>query len=370
VKICYIANIRLPTEKAHGIQIMKMCEAFALLGHDINLLVPKRHNPITEDPFNFYEIKTEARGHIHIKYIPTINLIRFGRVGFWLQTWFFAELASIEMRRDYPDVVYSRDPIILFNMFFIHKNLVWEAHRGEMGFMIRKLLRKAKLISISWGLAHVYEKFTNKILISPDGVDLEQFSIANTKEESRKMVGFSPEKKIALYCGHLYDWKGAQYLADAALKFSNYEQAVFVGGTDKDVELFKIKNKDNPHILILGHKPHKDIPLYLKAADVLILPNSAKEAISREYTSPLKLFEYLASETPIVYADLFSLDEIMRKILGYAFEPDNSDHLYIMIKHVFEHPDEAKIMAKFARTKVGEYTWNARAQKIIDFIQP
>ena len=44
MKILYIANIRLPAEKAHGIQIMKMWEAFADLGYGVELVVPWRFN--------------------------------------------------------------------------------------------------------------------------------------------------------------------------------------------------------------------------------------------------------------------------------------------------------------------------------------
>ena len=51
MKILYIANIRLPTEKAHGIQIMKMCEAFADIGHKVELIVPWRFNFIKNRAF-------------------------------------------------------------------------------------------------------------------------------------------------------------------------------------------------------------------------------------------------------------------------------------------------------------------------------
>ena len=51
MKITYLANIRLPTEKAHGIQITKMCESFASLGHEVTLVVPDRVSAITTDPF-------------------------------------------------------------------------------------------------------------------------------------------------------------------------------------------------------------------------------------------------------------------------------------------------------------------------------
>ena len=57
MKIAYVANARIPTEKAHGLQIMEMCRAFARNGHEVTLVVPKRRNVIKEDPFLYYDIE-------------------------------------------------------------------------------------------------------------------------------------------------------------------------------------------------------------------------------------------------------------------------------------------------------------------------
>ena len=43
-RMIYIGNIRLPTEKAHGLQIMQNCEAFADVGADVSLWVTNRIN--------------------------------------------------------------------------------------------------------------------------------------------------------------------------------------------------------------------------------------------------------------------------------------------------------------------------------------
>ena len=44
MKLLYLANIRLPTEKAHGLQIMQNCEAFADVGAEVTLWCARRVN--------------------------------------------------------------------------------------------------------------------------------------------------------------------------------------------------------------------------------------------------------------------------------------------------------------------------------------
>ena len=90
MKILYIANIRLPTEKAHGIQIMNMCEALANLGHKVELVTPWRFNFIKSNPFDYYGVEKNFK----ITKLPSLDLVRFGRIGFWVQSASFAKIAS------------------------------------------------------------------------------------------------------------------------------------------------------------------------------------------------------------------------------------------------------------------------------------
>ena len=122
------------------------------------------------------------------------------------------------------------------------------------------------------------------------------------------------------------------------------------------------------NVLILSHKPHKEIPFFLRAADVLILPNSAKEEISKHYTSPLKLFEYMASIRPIVACDLPSVREILNDKNSVLFKPDNVDELNEGIKKVLNNNFLGEELAKKARENIEDYTWQKRAEKIINFI--
>src|SRR3989344_3504204 len=57
MRILYLANYRLPTEKAHGIQIVKMCEAFADAGADLTLAYPDRITEISGTIFDYYGVR-------------------------------------------------------------------------------------------------------------------------------------------------------------------------------------------------------------------------------------------------------------------------------------------------------------------------
>ena len=84
-KINYVVNIRFPTEKAHGLQIAKMCEAFAREGIDVTLIVPKRKNKIKDDPFEYYDIKTKFK----VKKLWTIDIAFHTYLGFVVSSLIF-----------------------------------------------------------------------------------------------------------------------------------------------------------------------------------------------------------------------------------------------------------------------------------------
>ncbi len=366
MKILYIENIRLPTEKAHGIQIMKMCEAFANSGHQVVLLVPNRKNNIQEDPFRYYGVKD----NFEIKRLRVPNILWLGSLGFWIQSMFFAEVSAWYMWKFMPDILYSREERILLNFIFIHKNIYWESHRGSWNIAAKIVSKFAnKIIVITQGLKDFYVKKTpklsSKIVIAPDGVDLELFDISLSKEECRKKLSLPLDKKIIIYNGHLYKWKGAHVLAEAAKKLGGNELVVFVGGTTYDLEKFKKEFGDNKNILILGQRPYLEIPLYLKAADVGVLPNSAKEDIGNLYTSPLKLFEFMASGVPIVASNVPAISEVLNTSNSFVFNSDDSDDLVKKLLEVLDNFEEAQKRADKAKSDVKKFSWTERVKLII-----
>jgi len=364
MKIAYVANARIPTEKAHGLQIMKTCEALFQAGEEVTLIVPTRRNNIKVDPFDYYKIKTR----FPIVYLKNADFINFGFLGYALQSFLFARKIHKYLQKSSADVVFGRDEMILCVASSV-KPVVWETHTGALNFWAKELLKKAKgIIAITQGLRDFYVSNglnAEKISVIADAVDISEFDIAINKIESREKLGLPQDKKLAIYTGHLYEWKGTGILARATKFLPENFLVVFVGGTEKDIGEFKKIYENEPKIKIIGHESHEKIPMYLRAADVLVVPNTAKDTVSRLYTSPMKVFEYMASGTPIVASDLPSIREVLNESNAFLVASDDPEALSKGITQAISAEGQSR--ATQARLDVENYSWQKRAEKIIGF---
>ncbi len=364
----YIANIRMPTERAHGIQIMEMCQSFADNGYEIQLVVPNRRTPIREDPFIFYGI----RQNFKIKKLWCLDLVKFGKIGHRIELATF--LIGVFLRHlNKSGIFYTRDELIAVVLKVIGKDVVYESHTSRTNVAVRMVIvLRIPFVVITASLKDFYMSLgvsPDTLLVAPDAADIDRFDISITQEESRKKLGLPLNKKIVLYKGSLIPWKGADTLAES-IKYIKTEniQVVFIGGKEEDVENFKRSFGRDERILIQGNRPRTETPLYQKAADVLVIPNSAKEDISKLYTSPMKLFGYMAGGVPIVASDLPSIREILDEQNTYFFEPDSARSLGNALDTVFKNYAEAQDKARQSLEKVRAFSWKNRAKNILSFI--
>ncbi|OJI07247.1 hypothetical protein BK005_02090 [bacterium CG10_37_50] len=334
----YLANLRLPTEKAHGLQIMKTCESLAQLDNlTVKLFLPSRKNSQVLSPFDYYGIKN----NFEIIFLPSFNLLRLGKLGFLIQSFMLSFFALFYIVKNRPTVIFSRDWQVLYLLSFFTKKIIWEAHTNQKSLLIKRVINRAKkVITITHQLKQFYcDKFLinqTKIVVISDAVDLDKFNLKIDKNTCRQKLGLPLDKKIVLY----------------------------VGGANLDLENFKTKYGHYENILILGQQAHRDIPTYLRSADLLVLPNTAKDEISRLYTSPMKLFEYLASATPIIASDLPSLREVLTDNNAYLVPADDPLKLASGIKLLLADHQKADMLSKQASLDVLNYTWNKRAEAI------
>lgn len=365
MKIFYIANSRIPTEKAHGVQIMKMCEAFVKLGHEVKLLVPRRITHIPDEAFAFYGMTPSFK----IKHLETLDLIRLSgiipKVFAYIQNWTFGRSVKKYLQTDKPDLIYSRDELTAC-MIPENFSLILEVHN------ISRTLKKCaafldqrlqKMVVITQGLKNELVKLgysVGKIQVVSDGVDLKQFSVPTVPPVNRGNV-----KKI-VYIGNFFAWKGVYILAEAA-KFLPGHNFELVGGSPyekKQLENY-LNEHDISNVELVGYVPHNQIPNFLVDADVLVLPNSGKSKISKYYTSPLKMFEYMAAGKPIVASDLPSIREVLNESNAVMVEPDNAEKLAEGIKKILDNVELAKRISRQAAEDAKKYDWQNRASTIL-----
>ena len=118
--IKYITNVRLPTPRAQGYAIMKMCSEFANLGTVVELFVPSRQNTeIEKDPFDFYSIEK----NFEIKRIRSSDFLgsntKLSRLLYWVDIIVFFLCARFKIKFNRGDILFTRDPVAL--LFFSKK---------------------------------------------------------------------------------------------------------------------------------------------------------------------------------------------------------------------------------------------------------
>lgn len=360
MKIAYVANIRLPTEKAHGVQIMKTCESLVLSGADVQLVVTDRPTAIAEDPFAYYRVATR----FPITYIRVPNALRFGKLGFWLDTRMFARGCRRVLRDRAYDVVYGRDEAVLAQLSGTPAR-VWETHTGADNRAVRSLIRDGvRIVAISQGLRDFYIKLgapAENIIVARDAVDLEPFAHPESRESARARLGLPQDKRIVMYIGRLDGWKGSETLLEASTLLPSDVLLVVIGGEEEQIAPLRSRY---PHVHFAGFRPYREIADNQAAADVLVIPNTGRDRVSARFTSPLKLFTYMASGKPIVASDLPSIREVVDETSAYFVAPDDPAALARGIETALHDPSAAQKAAQ-AREKVTEYTWAARAKRII-----
>ncbi|PIR82455.1 hypothetical protein COU20_02355 [Candidatus Kaiserbacteria bacterium CG10_big_fil_rev_8_21_14_0_10_59_10] len=369
MKVLYVAYARMPTEKAHGIQIASMCSALGDQGAQVTLLVPTWTNHLTVSVFDYYSITS----NFSIEYLPAGPHLP-GRLGYVLRKILFAMSVFRRAGRVECDAVITRSQWVTWMLsrrckvfYEIHdfpglrRRFWWRLIRGARGYISTNQFKADKLCRI-FGVS------PKRVLVAPNGYEPKLFEFAADKNELRRELSLPAHKRIVLYTGNVYGWKGVETLAHAARMLPEL-LFVFVGGTDRDIVRFREEHKDAESILLVPHQRHSLVPRYLRAADILVLPNSASTIESRVYTSPVKLFEYLASGTPVVASDLPSVREIVDERHVHFFAPDDATSLVQALRDILVQPSEAATRAARGRELVRAFSWDKRARNILMHIR-
>jgi len=372
LRVIYIGSPELFSKGASAIHIMKMCQAMGKLGIDTELIIPSNRN--RAELFEYYGVEPNFRltPFPYFKNSSVRNIVH-GLLGSLYTKLFRRNKYDLVITRN---IVYAYLSTTLFNI-----PTVYDAHHPLVkgGASLFNSFKDSKYLirfsTNSKGLADIYLDQglpKEKLVVAHNGVELERFQDAPSKRECREELGLMPDKKIVCYAGNIYEGRGVQKLIDVSLRLKD-TLFLIVGGLEEDVNRYRriAQEKGAQNFQLAGFVPHKMVPLYLLAADILVMPYTTKMTIkggtkAGEFTSPIKLFEYMAAVRPIVATSISSVKEVLEDgVNAVLVEPDSADSLFDGIVRVIEDDGLANRIALNAGADIKNYTWEKRAGKLL-----
>jgi glycosyltransferase involved in cell wall biosynthesis len=380
MKIFYPYPEEFTFNRAREIQTIHTCHALARQGSEVTLGTAKGSGLNREALLEYFRL--EDHPLLKVVFFPRyLHLSRQFVVSF--QSIFLDRLKDYVLRarsQGQIDLIYTRHlkvaEFCLRQQFGVP--IVFESHEvfslGQVDSpeKFRRLYDQEKmvygnvqgLVTISDHLKSYLEshfQINGPILKAPDGVDLELFG---------KLASNHVDHQMIIYTGSLFGWKGVDTLIKAMRYLPHQQLHIFGGGPNEISEKRQLaeKWKVSARCHFHGYVSRTDLVEHLARAYIGVLPNH-REEISERFTSPLKLFEYMAAGKVIVASDLPSIREILNEDKAYLCPPGSPRSLAETIQSVYRNPQTATSKVSIARALAKKYSWDCRAQLIGEFLQ-
>ena len=228
----------------------------------------------------------------------------------------------------------------------------------------------------SRGLRKIYSHLGiagRKPVVVPNSFELEAFEGECDVSSLRTRLDLPLDRKIVCYCGNTYKVRGIEILVRAAAEIPEVEFLI-VGGRERANALWRemARQSGAANFRMEGFVRQREVSAYLLASDILVMPYSSGVTIrdgteAGEFTSPLKLFEYMAAGKPIVATGVPSVLEILRPGENSVITPPDDEEEFIRVLGLVLADSELRArVSEGARLDAAEYTWEKRVEKIID----
>ena len=380
MKIAVIAPSHLPARRANTVQVMKMSQALAHLGHAVRLYAPgiPQPRPGWDELAHHYGLQTR----FELEWLPASPSLRRHD---------FSYRAVLQARRWGAELVYTRLPQAAALASLIRLGTVYELHDLPAGvggpFLFRLFLKGGgarRLVVISRTLAaDLHAKLNAPLdppltLLAPDGVDLARYRHLPDPQTARQelfarhgwQLGFT-----AGYSGHFYPGRGVELLLELAARLPQVS-FILVGGEPQDVARLRkqAESRGLPNLYLSGFVPNAELPLYQAACDLLLMPYQAQVASSSggdigRYLSPMKMFEYLACGRAILSSDLPVLREVLKSSNAVLLPPGDVGAWAGAVESLQADPARRLALGEQARRDAESYTWERRAGRILEGLE-
>jgi glycosyltransferase involved in cell wall biosynthesis/ubiquinone/menaquinone biosynthesis C-methylase UbiE len=230
-----------------------------------------------------------------------------------------------------------------------------------------------------------------KILVNPNGVDLEAYAPAPAAERDsiRRHLGFEAGDRVIGFTGTFGGWHGIDVLSEAIpricraaprAKFLLIGDGQFKHLVDRAVTSSGLQSR----VVFTGRVPQADGARLLKACDIYVSPHSTHMIDSKFFGSPTKVFEYMALGGGIVASDLEQIGQVLSPALtpeeaahrGDVYReravlcvPGDVDQFVQGVVALAEQPDLARALGRNARQAAHDYySWKRHVANLWMFV--
>jgi len=211
-----------------------------------------------------------------------------------------------------------------------------------------------------------------KIIVNPNGVDVDKFKPGIGGNEARRELGLPPGEIVVGFVGTFGPWHGVEILAQAITNIPPDSPVRFLligsGALRARVEeILRAAGAAN-RVVMPGAVAHDRVPVLLDACDILVSPHVPLDAGAEFFGSPTKLFEYMAMGKGIVASRLGQIGDVLHhEETGLLVEPGNVEQLSDAVLRLAKSPELRVRLGVAARqAAVERHTWKDNAQRVID----
>jgi glycosyltransferase involved in cell wall biosynthesis len=191
-----------------------------------------------------------------------------------------------------------------------------------------------------------------RVQVFPNGVSEAHF-YPRERGAARRQCGLPAERPIVAFVGQFIERKGAGRVLEAIRPHPEVG-AIFLG--------YGPQRPSGAQVLFEGAVPHEDVPVWLSAADMLVLP-TLDEGCSNA------VLEALFCGLPVVTSDLPFNRAIVDEEVAVLVDPRDVSALGAAISSLVAHPERRAAMSRAALLRARSFRLTDRAQRILAFLQ-
>jgi len=208
-----------------------------------------------------------------------------------------------------------------------------------------------------------------RVVVVPNAVDIDRFTPRPRDAALAASLGIEPGETVLGYVSTFTGYEGIRYLIEAAAILRERGRAVrvlLVGDGEErpalEAEARRLGVADRT-VVFTGRVPHDTVNAYYSVIDVFVVPRT-NDRVSQLVT-PLKPYEAMALERPIVVSGVAALREIVTDgETGLTFKPEDARDLANVVEPLLDDPARRATLGRAAREWVAaNRTWRQNGRR-------